>query len=458
MNVPSFTPRLQLAASVVITAAAIAGLGRAMPTDPSKIKHAHSIEVRVSPLPVMQTVLATRLEKAPRRNPELDAAFRDGDLAKVQSLYVNDPPLDGLLTYAAQSGKVPLVKWLFDHEVSPMEGSGSSDAPLLMGDDHPEITAFLREHGAPEETLSDAAAAAAVNAITRLLAANANPNPPMSSPLANALTSYRGTAQTRKAIVERLLAAGADPNHDAESNDPVESAFLSCTASDEDRTSSTCFDIAKLLVAHGARARGGAIAAAMNLDETHRDAAFAIMMTAKLVPGATAHALVGAESPTPAMIKALAKKGIDWGFRDGEDDAALPLISAVQKADRDLLQHLLDAGAPADRHYRDMSSALGSALDALQEGGDARIVEMLVQKGANPNRRLPDGRTPLFAAAESGDLRALTFLLDHGARVNELVLDDTALDAAEQHANTPAARVLHAHGGRRARGQYGGVN
>jgi hypothetical protein len=34
--------------------------------------------------------------------------------------------------------------------------------------------------------------------------------------------------------------------------------------------------------------------------------------------------------------------------------------------------------------------------------------------------------------------------------VNDRVLDDTALDAAEQNGHTPIARVLHAHGGQRA--------
>jgi len=67
------------------------------------------------------------------------------------------------------------------------------------------------------------------------------------------------------------------------------------------------------------------------------------------------------------------------------------------------------------------------------------------------NRRLPDGRTPLYAAAESGNIRIVNFLLDHGARVNDLVLDDTPIDGALQHGNTPAARVLFAHGGRHAR-------
>jgi ankyrin repeat protein len=81
----------------------------------------------------------------------------------------------------------------------------------------------------------------------------------------------------------------------------------------------------------------------------------------------------------------------------------------------------------------------------------ARIVELLVARGADVNRRLPDGRTPLFAAAEGGELRVVNALLERGARVNDLVLDDTALDVAEQNSHQPAARVLHAHGARRAR-------
>jgi hypothetical protein len=91
-----------------------------------------------------------------------------------------------------------------------------------------------------------------------------------------------------------------------------------------------------------------------------------------------------------------------------------------------------------------------SAFDGLQRGPEyARIVELLVERGASPTRRLPDGRMPLFAAAESGDVRAVTFLLDHGANPNDRVIDDTALDAAERASMLPAARVIHARGGRR---------
>lgn len=78
------------------------------------------------------------------------------------------------------------------------------------------------------------------------------------------------------------------------------------------------------------------------------------------------------------------------------------------------------------------------------------MVELLVARGADVNRRFPDGRTPLFAAAETGEIRIVNVLLARGARVNDRVLDDTALDAAESNGHVPAARVLHAHGGRRA--------
>jgi len=152
-------------------------------------------------------------------------------------------------------------------------------------------------------------------------------------------------------------------------------------------------------------------------------------------------------------MKRLIAKGVDWAWHDGEDDAALPLLAAVTRGDRDQVRAFLDAGAPANTHFKDGTCPLGAAIDGAAGGsGDfARVVELLVVRGADVNRRLPDGRTPLFAAAESGELRVINALLERGARVNDLVLDDTALDAAEQKSHQPAARVLHAHGARRAR-------
>jgi ankyrin repeat protein len=163
-----------------------------------------------------------------------------------------------------------------------------------------------------------------------------------------------------------------------------------------------------------------------------------------LVPGAPSVALANASAPKP-IVKRLVAMGVDWAWHDGEDDSALPVIAAVKRRDRDGLRELLDAGAPVDRQYKDAESALLYALDE----SEARIVELLVERGADVNRRLPDGRTPLFAAAETGELRIVNFLLDRGARLNDRVLEDTALDVAEQRGHTSAARVLQARGGRR---------
>jgi ankyrin repeat protein len=178
-----------------------------------------------------------------------------------------------------------------------------------------------------------------------------------------------------------------------------------------------------------------------------------VLLGTKLEPGATASALAQVTAVPESTLKRIVAKGVDWSWHDGEEDAALPLFAAIQRGDRDFVRELLDLGAPADAHFKDASSTLGAAIDGAANNGGAdyaRIVDLLLAHGANVNRRLPDGRTPLFAAAESGDLRILTALLDRGARVNELVLDDTALDAAEQNGHQPSARVLHARGGRRA--------
>jgi hypothetical protein len=289
--------------------------------------------------------------------------------------------------------------------------------------------------------------------VHRLLSAHAEVNPKDAPPLAAALSSTRGTAASKATIVGELLARGADPNPDS-GDAPLTAAVRICEGSGENEAAEgECLALVGLLVKHGARTRGEALTAALALQDHARDAALAALLAARLEPGATAFALTQAPSVPPPIMKQLVSKGVDWAWRDGEDDAAIPLLAGVQRGDRDHVRALLAAGAPVDVRFKDGSCALGAAIDGAAGGSAeyARIVELLVARGANVNRRLPDGRTPLFAAAESGDLRVVTALLARGARVNDLVLDDTALDAAEQGSHQPVARLLHAHGARRAR-------
>jgi ankyrin repeat protein len=206
-----------------------------------------------------------------------------------------------------------------------------------------------------------------------------------------------------------------------------------------------------MLLDHGARVTGDALGAALSLDDSTRSAPLDALLERPIEKGVTASALAFATAIHPQDLERIMKLGVDWGWHDGEVDEALPVLAAVRRGDRDFTRTLLEAGAPADVHFKDGTSALTEALDGAADDEErARIVEVLVDHGASVNRRLPDGRTPLFAAAESGNLRVIHFLIERGAHVNDRILDDTAIDVAEQHGNIAAARVLDSYGAHRA--------
>ena len=441
--------RLEICLGVVLSGAAMVALSSTIRPDPSKLAHVLSPNVVTGPREAQLD------PPPPAAKPQLPPAFlvavRAGDLAAMRRSYAPGMPLDGTLTPAAQSGRKATVLWLLDHGADVHEGEGLAWSPVLSADDRPDVAALLLERGASEPSLSLAAEANAVNTVSRLLAAHAPVNPKGESPLAAATASPRGTGSNKRLIVSKLLDAGAAPNRDF-GESALAGAVGSCAGvAGEDSIASDCMTIVRLLLDHGAQVKGDALAAALSLDDDVREGPLAALLAMPIAKGVTATALAQATSVDARDVKRVVAKGIDWAWHDGEEDAALPVLAAARRGDRDAVRALLDAGAPVDVHFKDGTSALGAAIDGSVSSADhARIVELLVARGANVNRRLADGRTPLFAAAESGELRVVNVLLDRGARVNDLVLDDTALDAAEQNNHQPAARVLHAHGGRRA--------
>ena len=86
--------------------------------------------------------------------------------------------------------------------------------------------------------------------------------------------------------------------------------------------------------------------------------------------------------------------------------------------DYDVVKAMLEAGAPADLQLNDGRCALAKAIDAYSNDATeaARMVELLLAHGASPNRRFPDGRSPLFAAAETGNTRIVNALISAAAR------------------------------------------
>ncbi|HET8549629.1 MAG TPA: ankyrin repeat domain-containing protein, partial [Bryobacteraceae bacterium] len=77
--------------------------------------------------------------------------------------------------------------------------------------------------------------------------------------------------------------------------------------------------------------------------------------------------------------------------------------------------------------------------------GNARMIELLLKAGADPNSALPGGETPLMTAARTGNVDAVKILLAHSANVNarEERRGQTALmwAAAEGHTDVVEALI-----------------
>lgn len=161
------------------------------------------------------------------------------------------------------------------------------------------------------------------------------------------------------------------------------------------------------------------------------------------------------------------KTPLQLAFDRGNKDAALVLISSgadihrvrkgrapflLRTKDSDLIRALLDAGADVNETYNGRT-ALHAALDFPGKAVNARVVELLLEKGARMDAEDPDrnlllmyrlciqgdmalirklyavgapvnastGRswTPLMGAARNGSVELIEFLLARGARVND---------------------------------------
>lgn len=98
-------------------------------------------------------------------------------------------------------------------------------------------------------------------------------------------------------------------------------------------------------------------------------------------------------------------------------DGYTPLMMAVttEHANSRIVQKLINVGA--DMNY---TSALGlSALHLVVDVGNIMFVLLLLQNGADPNLQNRFGVTPLFLAAVQNKSDIIEFLIQYGARVND---------------------------------------
>jgi len=122
-------------------------------------------------------------------------------------------------------------------------------------------------------------------------------------------------------------------------------------------------------------------------------------------------------------------------------DGFQPLGLACTFGHFDVAEYLVKAGAPVNSTSRNELKA--APVQAAAAAGYAKVVELLLKHGADPNVREQGGYTPLHAAAQNGDEPTIRALLYGGADLGIKSNDGKLpLDLALEAGHTETARLL----------------
>ncbi len=122
-------------------------------------------------------------------------------------------------------------------------------------------------------------------------------------------------------------------------------------------------------------------------------------------------------------------------------DGFYPLGLAAFFGHRAIVEFLLKNGADVSLSARNAQKV--TALHAGATRGDAEIVRMLLEAGADPNARQEGGFVPLHSAAANGNAPVVELLLKHGARADAKTDDGkTPADTAADRGHKDLAETL----------------
>ncbi|KAH8736065.1 ankyrin repeat-containing domain protein [Ilyonectria robusta] len=113
-----------------------------------------------------------------------------------------------------------------------------------------------------------------------------------------------------------------------------------------------------------------------------------------------------------------------------------PLILSAEQGNLAIVTALLDSGAPVDvtgqmEIWRySFNDVYASPLSAAVKAGHIDVIQLLLARGANVNKKVNDGFPALMLAAENGSRQTVQLLIQHKADVNYSVRGMSALTFA----------------------------
>lgn len=230
-----------------------------------------------------------------------------------------------------------------------------------------------------------------------------------------------------------LLASGADPNALSMASTPLKRALTNKNK-----------EMASLLLKHGANPRAIDTVGQSHLQIAfERDPALGAWMLEQIH---NVSVIDAAEAGTLDDVRRLVAAGGDVNMASNDIRRLSPLQAAVRRTDLELAGFLLDRGA--DLNYRGEWGAPVLFL-ASTHSYSARMTELLLRRGADPNSTDRDGLTPLYLVANTYWPDVLETLIKGGANVNFRAPDgSTPLHSAARNTDpeTRAIRMLVKHG------------
>jgi cytochrome c len=133
---------------------------------------------------------------------------------------------------------------------------------------------------------------------------------------------------------------------------------------------------------------------------------------------------------------------LDEGADVNESGLATPLFYAIQYKHTDAAHLLIERGADVNK-----ASTWGTPLNEAAKQGNAEIVGLLLEQGADHTVTAAEGLTPLHSAAEGGSVEAVQHLLDHGADINALTtFEEPPIHFARLKGHEAVAQLLIENG------------